>query len=29
MKEWSDAKHRLESEIQRKKEHKVVGSNFE
>jgi hypothetical protein len=29
MKEWSDAKQRMEAEIQRKKEHKTVGSNFE
>jgi len=29
MKEWSDAKQRIESEIQRRKEHKKVGSNFE
>lgn len=29
MKEWSHAKQRVETEIQRKKEHQVTGSNFE
>eukprot|EP00347_Sterkiella_histriomuscorum_P008883 403343381 len=29
MKEWSSAKQRIESEIQRKKEHQNAGSNFE
>lgn len=28
MKEWSVAKSKIEEEIQRKKEHKVEGSNF-
>lgn len=29
MKEWSSAKQRLETEIQRKKEHQNFGTNFE
>lgn len=29
LKEWSDAKSRIETEIQRKKEHQNVASNFE
>lgn len=29
LKEWSDARSRIEREIQRKKEHQNVGSNFE
>ncbi|CDW84410.1 UNKNOWN [Stylonychia lemnae] len=29
MKEWSNAKQRIESEIQRKKEHKLYANNFE
>ena len=28
LKEWSDAKSRLEIDIQRKKEHQNFGSNF-
>ena len=29
MKEWSDARARVEVEIQRRKEHQNAGSNFE
>lgn len=29
MKEWSDARARIEVEIQRKKEHQNFGSNFQ
>ena len=29
VKQWSDARSRMEEEIQRKKEHQYEGSNFE